>query len=62
MARMCHKYRDCIAILQLLIVYNTVVRGWRIKKVDCNTYELTKKMTPDFVNFDLYDFIDQITN
>ena len=47
-----------IHILQIVTLYNAVMLGWTIKKINNNTFELTKSI--DNINYDLKDLIEQI--
>ena len=47
-----------IHILQIVTLYNAVTLGWTIKKINNNTFELTKSI--DNINYDLKDLIEQI--
>lgn len=46
-------------ILQIVSIYNAIVMGWTVKKINSNTYELTKKNIRD-QDIDLNTFINQI--
>lgn len=48
-------------ILHMVLICNSVAKGWRIKKIDRNRFELTKQLTDfDSFNFNLYDFINTL--
>jgi hypothetical protein len=47
-----------IHILQIVTLHNAVMLGWTIKKINNNTFELTKSI--DNINYDLKDLIEQI--
>jgi hypothetical protein len=48
-----------IQVIQLATIYNAIKKGWRIKKLNYNTYELTKKID-DIGNFNFYEFMNDI--
>jgi hypothetical protein len=59
--------RDLIlCILQMTTLYNVMQKGWKVTKINNNTFELTKKISQiknfDINSFDLELFIDDITN
>lgn len=49
-----------IRILQIITIYNAIIKGWKVKKIDYKTYELTKNIT-DIQTFNLYNFMTDIT-
>lgn len=50
-----------IYILQILAIYNAIILGWDVKKLDNNKYEFSKKMPID-KNYSLTNFVDNIVS
>ena len=50
-----------IYILQIVTLYNAISLGWRIKKINCKTYELTKQIN-NIETFNFNDFCESIVS
>lgn len=47
-----------MCILQIVTIYNAIMLGWSVKKINNNTYELTRQLNGASV--DIHDFIEKI--
>ncbi len=47
-------------ILQIIIVHNALILGWRVRKLDFNKYELSKNVVLA-TDFKLDTFIEDLT-
>jgi hypothetical protein len=52
------KKKIIIYILKIITLHNAVMLGWSVKKINNNTYELTKTMNNNSIN--IKDFIEKI--
>lgn len=48
-----------IQILQIIMVYNALVLGWKVKKINTNTFELSRRIE-DAQNFDMKNLLQNI--
>lgn len=48
-----------LIIVQVSILYNAILLGWKVKKINENKYELSKKLS-DLNNFDYDLFINKL--
>lgn len=50
----------CKKILQIITIYNAISRGWSVKKISSDVFELTKQEENEDTN--IGEFIDAISN
>jgi len=50
-----------INIIKIILIYNSIVNGWSVKKLSNTQYELTKLVsTQESTNFNLIEFINNV--